>query len=141
VVGGLRVAHHGKPTQARLAELGFFFGAAMAAVALSPTVLVAVLCTVLVGYGSIAFVATANGVLQVNSDPQMRGRVMALYAIAFLGSTPIGGPLIGWIAQAASPRVALIVGAVATIASAVLLVGHGKRTRLHHGHVPSPGAT
>jgi len=141
VVGGLRVAHHGKPTQARLAELGFFFGAAMAAVALSPTVLVAVLCTVLVGYGSIAFVATANGVLQVNSDPQMRGRVMALYAIAFLGSTPIGGPLIGWIAQAASPRVALIVGAVATIASAVLLVGHGKRTSLHHGHVPSPGAT
>lgn len=121
VVGGLRVAHHGKPSARRLAGLGIGFAIAMVGVALSPTVLVAVGCTVLVGYGSIAFVATANGTLQVNSTPQMRGRVMALYAIAFLGSSPIGGPLVGAIAQAASPRVAILVGAIATFGASVLL--------------------
>ena len=53
----------------------------------------------------------------------MRGRVMALYAIGFLGTTPLGAPLVGWISQAASPRVALGVGAAAAIiASTVLLV-------------------
>src|SRR5208282_3474761 len=73
------------------------------------------------GAASIAFIATANATLQLRADPAMRGRVMALYAIAFLGSTPIGAPLVGWISDTTSPRVALLVGGVATLAASLPL--------------------
>ena len=65
----------------------------------------------------------------------MRGRVMALYAIAFLGSTPIGAPLVGWISDATSPRVALLVGGVATLAAAPTLALRyvGLPARRRHG--------
>jgi MFS family permease len=84
---------------------------------------------------SIAFIATANATLQLRADAAMRGRVMALYAIAFLGTTPIGSPLVGWISQAASPRVALGVGALATVSASVVartvhLRGHARRMPL-----------
>ena len=57
----------------------------------------------------------------MQADPAMRGRVMALYAIAFLGSTPIGAPLVGWIADVTNPRIAIMVGGVATLAACVPL--------------------
>ena len=74
------------------------------------------------GAASIAFIATANADLQLESKPAMRGRVMALYAMAFLGSTPIGGPLVGAGSPSGpSPRVSLAVGAVATLLAAGIL--------------------
>ena len=89
--------------------------------ALAPTLPIAAVLLVLMGAASIGFIATANASLQLRADPTMRGRVMALYAMAFLGSTPIGAPLMGAIAQWSNPRVAMLVGAVATILSAGLL--------------------
>jgi MFS family permease len=77
---------------------------------------------VFMGAASIGFIATANASLQLGADPAMRGRVMALYAMAFLGTTPIGAPLVGAIAQWTNPRVSLLVGAVATILSAGILM-------------------
>ena len=74
------------------------------------------------GAASIGFIATANASLQLGADPAMRGRVMALYAMAFLGTTPIGAPLVGAIAQWTNPRVSLLVGAVATLLSAGILM-------------------
>ena len=62
---------------------------------------------VFMGGLSIAFIATANSTIQLQVEPTMRGRVMALYAMGFLGTTPIGAPLVGWISQTSSPRVAL----------------------------------
>jgi MFS family permease len=74
---------------------------------------------------SITFIATANATIQLRVEPTMRGRVMALYAIGFLGTAPIGAPLVGWISQVSSPRVALLVGAAATVvASGVILLRH-----------------
>ena len=87
-----------------------------------PTLLAADLLIVLMGAASIGFIATANATLQLTAEPAMRGRVMALYAMAFLGTTPIGAPLVGAIAQWTNPRVALLVGAVATVLSAGLLM-------------------
>jgi hypothetical protein len=49
----------------------------------------------------------------------MRGRVMALYSVVFLGSTPIGAPLVGWIAEVAGPRAGLLLGAAAAIVAAI----------------------
>ncbi len=61
-----------------------------------------------------------NSTLQLATDPQMRGRVMALWSVAFLGSTPIGGPLIGWITAIAGARVGLGVGALSCFVAAGL---------------------
>jgi len=91
-------------------------------VALAPTLLTASILIVFMGAASIGFIATANATLQLSADPTMRGRVMALYAMAFLGTTPIGAPLVGAIAQWTNPRVSLLVGAVATVLSAGLLM-------------------
>jgi hypothetical protein len=74
----------------------------------------------LVGWGSVSFLATGNSTLQLNSAPNMRGRVMALWAVAFLGSTPIGGPLIGWVIAATSARVGLGVGGISALIAAGL---------------------
>ena len=71
------------------------FGALILAVALAPTKMVATVLLVPMGAASISFIATNNAILQFRSDPAMRGRVMSLNAIAFLGSTPIGAPLVG----------------------------------------------
>ena len=121
VVGGLVVAHRSRPSAAMLSVIGLGFGLAMAAVAGSPDEVLAIAALVVMGVCSIAFIATANATIQLQADPAMRGRVMALYAIAFLGSTPIGAPLVGWISDASSPRVAILVGGVATVVACVPL--------------------
>ena len=77
---------------------------------------------VFMGAASIGFIATANASLQLEADPTMRGRVMALYAMAFLGTTPIGAPLVGAIAQGPIPGSPLAVGAVATVVAAGVLM-------------------
>jgi MFS family permease len=98
------------------------FGALLGAVALAPDLLTASMLIVVMGAASIGFIATANATLQLTATPAMRGRVMALYAMAFLGTTPIGAPLVGAIAEWTSPRVALLTGAVATVLAALLLM-------------------
>lgn len=129
VIGGLVVAARSRPDIHRLTMVGMGFGMFIVGVALSPSLVVAAVVIVPMGMLSIAFIATANATLQLRADPLMRGRVMALYAIAFLGTTPIGSPLVGWISQQASPRVALVVGGAATVVAAAV-------TRLVHqrGH-------
>ena len=66
----------------------------------------------------MTFAAGVNSALQIAVEPVMRGRVMALYSIVFLGSTPIGAPLVGWLAEVAGPRAGLWAGAVACLVAA-----------------------
>jgi MFS family permease len=122
VIGGLTVAHRSRPSFALLTGLCAAFGLLMAGVALAPSVAVAVVLLVPMGAVSIAFVATSNATLQLLSREEMRGRVMALFAIGFLGSTPIGSPLMGEIASVTDPRISLLVGAVATMGAAIPLL-------------------
>ncbi|MHB8438494.1 MAG: MFS transporter [Acidimicrobiales bacterium] len=136
VIGGLVVAGRNRPDIHRLTVLGMCFGVLIVGVASSPALFAAVLLLVPMGALSIAFIATANATLQLRAAPTLRGRVMALYAIAFLGTTPIGGPLMGWISQAASPRAALAVGGVSTVAaSALTLVKHRRDHRRRDGNL------
>jgi MFS family permease len=130
VIGGLVVASRNRPNIHRLTAVGLVFGALIVALALAPTLAVAMVVVVPMGATSIAFIATANSTLQLRSEPTMRGRVMALYAVAFLGTTPIGAPLVGWISQETSPRVALAVGGFATLAACAIT-----RLRHHREHV------
>jgi MFS family permease len=74
----------------------------------------------LVGYASVSFLSMGNSTLQLATDPQMRGRVMALWSVAFLGSTPIGGPAIGWVTARAGARVGLGVGAASCFVAGAL---------------------
>ncbi len=121
VVGGLLAAHRARPTPRLLHGLALTFGSLLAGVAFAPTLAIAVVVIVLMGAASIGFIATANASLQLQADPAMRGRVMALSAMAFLGSTPIGAPLVGAIAQWTNPRIAIAVGSAATLLAAGLL--------------------
>ena len=85
-----------------------------------------------IGAASVTFAAGVNSSLQLNAGA-MRGRVMALYSVVFLGSTPIGGPLAGWVAQAASPRAALMLGAAAALVAAGGAAVALARSRDSHG--------
>jgi MFS family permease len=82
---------------------------------LAPTLLSEDVLIVALGVTNITFMAAANTTCQLTSVPEMRGRVMALYGLVFLGSTPIGGPIVGWISQEWGPRYGLAVGGVATV--------------------------
>jgi MFS family permease len=130
VIGGLLIATRNRPNIHRLTAIGMVFGMLILAVAASPDLATALVLILPMGAASIAFIATANATLQLRAEPSMRGRVMALYAIAFLGTTPIGSPLVGWISQAASPRVALAVGGSATIVASLLTRQHHRRQHL-----------
>jgi MFS family permease len=113
------------------------FGGLMLALASAPSVALAAGALVLVGAASVAFAASVNSALQLAVAPGMRGRVMALYSVVFLGSTPIGGPLMGWIASAAGPRTALALGGATAIAA-----GLGARaafSQAHAGAAAQPG--
>ncbi|HXP99942.1 MAG TPA: MFS transporter, partial [Solirubrobacteraceae bacterium] len=88
------------------------FGVVLALAALAPTLPLELLALALAGWASISFMATGNSTLQLTAEPSMRGRVMALWFVAFQGSTPIGGPLVGWVMAWAGARAGLGVGAI-----------------------------
>jgi MFS family permease len=118
VVGGLATASRGEPTAARLARSAAVFGALVLAFSLAPTLTVALVLIPLVGAASISLIALTNSSLQLRAAPELRGRVMALYAVALLGSTPVGGPVVGYLGEQAGPRVALAVGALSALLGA-----------------------
>jgi MFS family permease len=99
------------------------FGVSVLLTGVAPNLILAMVALIAVGFFSILFTSLANVTLQLTSAPEMRGRVMALWTMAFLGSTPIGGPIIGAIGEHIGPRWGLIVGGVA----AVLAAGMGAR--------------
>ena len=94
---------------------------------LMPNLVTTFIVLVVVGGLSILFISLGNSTLQLTSDPSMRGRVMALWSIAFLGTTPIGGPIIGAIADHSNPRIGLAVGGVSAVLAAIIGVVIGKQ--------------
>jgi len=130
VIGGLLVARRSRPTPKLLALIMLGFGVTMTLAAFAPTVTLAEVAMIPMGAFSIALIATANSLLQLNSSEQMRGRVMSLYSIAFLGTTPIGAPLVGLVVSWSNPRVGIFMGAVfAVLTSIGLLVRQRQELR------------
>jgi MFS family permease len=77
----------------------------------------------------MAFLATTNSVLQLRSRPDMRGRVMSLYIMLFIGTSPVGGPTVGWIAQTFGARASFVFGGIGALAAgAVAFVGTRARS-------------
>ena len=120
VVGGLWVAGHGRTGLRPLTVAAALFGAAILATAAAPSIAVAVVSLAVVGATSVGFLAVGNTTLQLTSDPRFRGRVMALWTVAFLGSTPLGGPILGWISEHLSPRGGLVLGGLSCLLAAAI---------------------
>ncbi len=129
IVGGLAAAARSGSGLRSMSTTALGFGGAILAAALAPSLPLEVVAMALVGAASVTFLATGNTTLQLASDPRYRGRVMALWAMAFLGSTPLGGPIVGTVGQYLSPRAALALGAVACLTAAAIGVMASARVR------------
>jgi MFS family permease len=95
------------------------FGLAIGALAVMPNQPTAFLVAWVMGLTSITFMTVSTAIVQLRADPIMRGRVLALQAMVFLGSTPIGGPIVGWVSESFGARWGLGIGAVATVAAGI----------------------
>jgi MFS family permease len=115
VFGGLVAAARSRPSGRALCLAAIGWGIAILLAAVAPNMPLELVTLLFVGYGSITFNSMAKTVLQLNAAPEMRGRVMALWGLAWLGSTPIGGTLVGFVAQEAGARWSLVLGGLPTI--------------------------
>jgi MFS family permease len=120
VVGSLAVGfvHHPRRQYLLVAALGF--GVTSAATAAAPNVAVACVTLLVLGAAAFCFVTLCSTTLQLHSSSAFRGRIMALWVFVYLGTTPIGSIVTGWIISASGPRAALLVGSGACLAAAVL---------------------
>ncbi|WP_062077139.1 MFS transporter [Demequina globuliformis] len=91
------------------------FGVSSAVMAAMPTYELYMVASVAVGFSALTMLTSANALIQTTTEPRMRGRVMALYSMILMGSTPIGSPIVGWIGEEIGPRWAIGVGAIAAI--------------------------
>jgi MFS family permease len=117
VVGAVTTAGRGSHSLTGLGAIGLAFGALLAAIAAAPTLGLALAALVLMGAASISFTATTNSLLQLAAPTAMRGRVMALWSVVYLGTTTVGGPIVGLVSEQAGPRAGLALGALATLAT------------------------
>jgi MFS family permease len=128
VGGALLSGGRGQVSARLIVGAAALFGVFELLVAVAPSLPLQILALVPLGAVSVTFAAGVNSSLQLAASPAMRGRVMSLYSIVFMGSTPIGAPIIGWLAQAASPRAGLAVGgAAALIAAAGARVAYSRQ--------------
>jgi MFS family permease len=118
VAGALAAGARGRVTPRLLVLASFAFGTAELLVAVAPSLPLMIAALIPTGAASVTFAAGVNSSLQIAVEPAMRGRVMALYSVVFLGSTPIGAPLVGWLAETAGPRAGFLAGAAAALIAA-----------------------
>ncbi|MBK5219653.1 MAG: MFS transporter [Thermoleophilia bacterium] len=118
IAGALINGAHGRTGPRLIAGGALAFGVSALLAAAMPTLALEIPLLVVLGGAAVTFAATINSSLQLLVEPEMRGRVMALYSVVFLGSTPIGAPLVGWLSQAYDPRAALLLAGVAGVSAA-----------------------
>jgi MFS family permease len=137
VSGALLAATRAKPGINLLIAGSAFFGLGLALAAIMPSYGLFALPLVLIGVSAQTFTTTANSVVQLSTEPVMRGRVLAILLAIALGTTPLGAPIVGWVADRFGPRWALGVGAAAGFAAAV--VGVHYLAKYHHLRVRVDG--
>lgn len=148
LTGSLAAARRGAPRIRLVVLAALGFGAAGVTAALMPSYVTFLIALPLVGVGALTLINAAQSYLQLNSDPALRGRVMGIYTLLFMGGTPLGSPLVGWVAETFGARwsIALggIVSAVAALVVAVVAVrSSGLEVRAHvrprpHLHIAPP---
>lgn len=121
VAGGLITAGRETPTDRSVTIAAVAFGGLLLVTSAAPTLWLAAAALVVTGALSITFLASANALLQLRAPAHYRGRVMALWGIALLGTTPIGAPIVGWLGEVAGARWSLAVGGAATVLVALVV--------------------
>jgi MFS family permease len=120
VGGALASSARGRVSPRILTVAASGFGTLMLLAAVAPTFPLQLAALVPLGAMSVTFAAGVNSSLQLAVEPALRGRVMALYSVVFIGSTPIGGPIAGWLSEAAGPRAGLVLGGVAALGAGLI---------------------
>ena len=133
IAGALVNGHRGRTGPRLIAGGALAFGVSALLAAAMPTLALEILMLAILGAAAVTFAATINSTLQLAVSPEMRGRVMALYSVVFLGSTPIGAPLTGWLAQTYDPRVALVLAGAGGLIAAWAAHISFSRIRGRHG--------
>jgi MFS family permease len=110
-----------RPSQLFLIFAALAFGVAEIAAGLMPSFATTALLLVPTGLLMLTFTTATNASVQLGVEPTMRGRVMALYLICFMGGTPLGAPLVGWLASAAGPRWGLLSGGIVCVAFTIIV--------------------
>jgi MFS family permease len=139
VAGGLLVAARGRTGIGPLVAAAGVFAVAMGLATAAPSLGLELVALALAGAASISFMSTGNSTLQLTAAPEMRGRVMSLWFVAFQGSTPVGGPTVGWVMEAFGPRAGLGLGAVTCLIAAAaglvaLTQGSARRSSALQSH-------
>ena len=127
VIGGLSAATFPQTSIKRFAITSIGFGLLILIAAIAPSPIWAMVAMVPMGAASIVFISIANSILQLKSDPMMRGRVMALFTVAFMGSTPVGAPIVGYIGQHFGARYSIAIGGVAALFAGAYGLFHASR--------------
>ncbi|HKG50874.1 MAG TPA: MFS transporter [Actinomycetales bacterium] len=133
--GALLAARRERPRLRLVVGATFAFGVFATAAALMPTYELFAVSLIPVGLSSLTLMTSANATVQLSVDPQMRGRVMALYMAIFMGGTPIGAPIIGWVGSALGPRWTILVGGLVSLVTAVVALVYlvrSKRLRVRY---------
>lgn len=128
VLGGLGVAGSMRAGVHTIVKTAYVFSALILLLAVTPTLTTALIALVALGAVSIVLRSLTNAHLQLSSDPDKRGRVLSLLTVAVAGTTPIGAPLVGWIADDFGVRFALGLGGIATVAAALATAAFVRRT-------------
>jgi MFS family permease len=118
VIGALATARRQTVPTRHVIGSVVLFGVGMVGMAAAPSLWLVYPAACAVGVGSIGFMTSSTSLVQLLADPAYRGRVLALQSMVFLGTTPIGGPFIGWVSDSLGPRVGILVGAAACFAAA-----------------------
>jgi MFS family permease len=134
VAGALFTASRAQPHIARLINASLVFGIGCALAAIMPSYGLFGFVLVFIGISAQTFTTSINTVVQLSTEPAMRGRVMAILLAILMGATPLGAPAVGWVADTFGPRWALGVGAAAGIASAIVGLIYRRRTRAARVH-------
>jgi hypothetical protein len=109
------------------------FGIAMLLLSIVPSVVFALRAAFLVGLTSILYMTATTAIVQVEADPAMHGRILALQTVLMVGTAPIGGPILGWLSDVWGPRSTVVVGGVASILAGVYGVLAVRRARAGGG--------
>jgi MFS family permease len=121
LAGALLAARRGRTRLRVLVGAAIAFGLLETTAALMPGYWSFALILVPIGIAGLTFNTAANSTVQLGSDPAMRGRVMGIYMLVFMGGTPLGGPLTGWLAESFGPRAGLFAGGLISLAAAIVV--------------------
>jgi MFS family permease len=137
IAGALLAARRERPRMALLLAASLVFGMGCALAAVAPNYWLFGGALILIGAAALTFTTSTNSLLQLSTEPAMRGRVMAIRLAIALGGTPLGAPIVGWVADTFGPRWALSVGAASGVAAAIVVSIHLMKQR-HAGDRTSP---